>query len=218
MEEKRPSKAAAPKKMKTPAEQKPIKKETAPGGAKEEKKKGSKTAKGEETPGQQIEALQKALEEKTNEAASHYEQLLRVRAESENFKKRQAKEHSQFLKYSNENLIKSLFPVINNLDRANEAAKTNKDVESLRVGVEMILKMFYEALKKAGVEPVESIGQAFDPSRHEVISCMESANHEENVVMQEFEKGYYLHDRLLCPAKVVISKKLADSEQEKSEP
>lgn len=155
----------------------------------------------------EISLLSNALEEKTKEAASHYEQLLRVRAEFENFKKRQAKEHVQYLKYSNEGLIRELIPVLNNLERASDAAKTNKDVEALQSGVEMILNMFYEAFKKAGVEPIHSAGQPFDPSRHEVVTCLESGEHEENTVIQEFEKGYLLHDRLLCPAKVVVSKK-----------
>jgi len=158
-------------------------------------------------PGEETALLAKALEEKTKEAASHYEQLLRARAEFENFKKRQAREHSQFLKYANENLIHSLLPIINNLERANEAAKANQDIAALRVGVEMILKMFFDALKQAGVEPIESAGRPFDPAKHEVISCVESPDHEENTVLQEFEKGYTLHDRLLCPAKVSVSKK-----------
>lgn len=164
----------------------------------------------DQDPGNETALLTKALEEKTKEAASHYEQLLRTRAEFENSKKRQAREHSQFLKYANENLIHSLLPIINNLERANEAAKANQDIEALRVGVEMILKMFFDTLKQAGVEPIQSTGQPFDPAKHEVISCVESPDHEENTVLQEFEKGYLLHDRLLCPAKVSVSKKPQD--------
>ncbi len=189
----------------------------------QEKEKGDKSAVGKKghkiisEKDKEMALLAKALEEKTKEAASHYEQLLRVRAESENYRKRQAKEQSQFLKYSNESLIKSLLPVINNLERANEAAKTNNNVESLREGVEMILKMFYDVLKQVGVEPIQSANQSFDPSRHEVISCVESAEHEENTVIREFEKGYFLHDKLLCPARVIVTKKPAGSENKKPE-
>ncbi|MBI5184711.1 MAG: nucleotide exchange factor GrpE [Nitrospinae bacterium] len=206
MEQNHAKGADAPKKES--AIEKEIRKREA---ARKDKKGGDKEGKGapkaDVDKDSEIARLCKALEDKTKEAASHYEQLLRVRAEFENFKKRQAKENAQFLKYSNENLIKSLLPVISNLERANDAAKSNKDIESLRVGVEMILSMFYEALKRAGVEPVQSSGLPFDPSRHEVVSCVESGEHEENTVMHEFEKGYLLHDRLLCPAKVVVSKK-----------
>jgi len=153
--------------------------------------------------------LSRELELKSKEAASYRDQLLRLRAEFENTRKRQARERAQYLQYASEELIKSLLPVIKNLERANQHAQEHKDGESLREGVAMILNQFYEVLKKEGVEPVESLGQPFDPARHEVISCLETADHEENTVMEEFEKGYYLRDRLLCPSKVVVSKKPA---------
>lgn len=156
-----------------------------------------------------LKSLQKELKSKDGEVASLRREFVKLQAETENYKKRILKEKTDFAQFANEKLIKELVPIYENLERALNAEDTSFD--NLKAGVDMIFKSFTSFLEKEKVKPIPSVGEKFDPKIHEALSQIESADEEENTVLQEFSKGFYLNDRVLRPAKVVISKKPADS-------
>ena len=165
----------------------------------EEKKAEEKR---ESTP---LEKLQAQLEEKTRESSEYFDKWLRLRAEFENFKKRMQKERADLLKFGNESLLKALLPVLDNLSRAIEHGKNAKESSPLLEGVEMVQKEFLTALDKFGVKSVQAVGEVFDPERHEAVSQAESEL-EPNRVISAVQSGYFYHDRLLRPARVIVSK------------
>lgn len=173
---------------------------------KEEKKplpeKGEAGEKKELTP---LEKLQAQLEEKTRESAEYYDKWLRLRAEFENFKKRMQKEKGDLLKFGNESLLRALLPVLDNLNRALEHGKKTKENSSLLEGVEIVQKEFLNILERFGVKPVEAEGEVFDPEKHEAIS-QEESDLESNRVISAVQEGFLYHDRLLRPAKVIVSR------------
>jgi len=142
------------------------------------------------------------LEKEKNELA---DQALRTHAEMENFKKRLTREKEDFAKYSNEKAVKEILPVIDNLERAVDHAKEAGETGVLIEGVEMTLDLFQKALERLGVSAVEAVGEIFNPERHEAVQQIESADHEPNIVISEFQKGYMLNERLIRPAMVVVS-------------
>jgi molecular chaperone GrpE len=154
----------------------------------------------------ELETLRRQLEMKEQEAKTTYERLLRQAAELENFKKRTIREREDSIRFANEALAKDLLPVVDNLERAVAHAQGGGNGKPLVEGVEMVLKGLLEVLNKHGVTPIESVGQPFDPVRHEAMAQVESDNHEPNTVIQEHHKGYLLNSRLLRPALVSVAK------------
>ncbi len=166
-----------------------------------------------------LEILQDELKKKDDEIAEQKHEFLLYKAETENFKKRLRKEKEDFSQYANEKLLKELILINDNLERAFSA--TNPTVENMKEGVDMILKQFQSILEKEKVEPIEALGEKFDPAIHEVLCQVESEEHEENTITEEFAKGYQLNGRVLRPSKVVISKaptKNAPENSDKEEP
>ena len=151
------------------------------------------------------EKLEAQLEEKTREASEYFDKWLRLRAEFENFKKRMQKEKSDLVKFGNENLMKALLPVLDNLSRAIEHGRNDQENSPLLEGVEMTCKEFLNILDRFGVKPVPAVGEVFDPEKHEALS-QEESDQETNRVIAAVENGYFYHDRLLRPAKVIVSK------------
>ncbi len=153
----------------------------------------------------QLEKLQVQLEEKTREYLECFDKWMRLRAEFENFKKRMQKEKGDLLKFGNENLLKALLPVLDNLNRAIEHGKNSKENSSILEGVEMVQKEFMTILERFGVKPVQTVGEIFDPEKHEAVSQAESDLEPERVI-SAVQSGFFYHDRLLRPARVIVSK------------
>ena len=151
------------------------------------------------------------LKERAAKADEHWQQMLRVAADFENFKKRAARERQEVSKYANESLLEKLIPVLDNFDMALASAGTAQDstVQQLQTGVGMIHQQLKTALAEAGLEEVDASNKKFDPNWHEAISQQESAEIPEGQVLQQVRKGYKLRDRLLRPASVVVAKKPA---------
>ena len=139
------------------------------------------------------------------EIAALKDRALRDQAEVENFKKRTAREKSESLRYATEGLLRAILPVIDNLQRAVDHARTSREVDALVEGVELVLRSFLDVLERHGVKPVDAHGNQFDPSRHEAIGHVESSE-PANTVVAEHQRGYTLHDRLLRPAMVTVGK------------
>ncbi len=154
----------------------------------------------------EIEELRKRVEEKEKEIREHHDRFLRLAADFDNYKKRAAKEKEEWVKYANEDLIRSVLPFVDNLERAVNHSEKTKDIEALIEGVKLTLHEFLQNLKKAGVSRIESVGKPFDPNVHQAVMVVETDQQEPNQVVDEFQKGYLLNDRLLRAATVSVSK------------
>lgn len=161
-----------------------------------------------------LEQLEEQIRLKDEEILKQKDTFLREKAELENFKKRLTKEKEDFVQFANERLLKELLQIEDNLERA--MAAPNATLENLKEGVEMIQKQFKDFLKNQKVEAIEALGKPFDPNLHEVLNQQESEEHEENTVIEEYSKGFTLNGRILRSAKVVISKKPAEKNEDEN--
>ena len=152
-----------------------------------------------------IKILEKDLLDAKNELTEQKDKFVRLQAETDNFRKRLSREKEEFSQYANERLFKELLPIFDNFERA--LGDPSNDIKSLKEGLEMILKQFSSFLEKERVEPIEAIGEKFDPMIHEVLTSEESSEHEENTIISQFVKGYTINNRVIRPSQVVISKK-----------
>lgn len=142
------------------------------------------------------------------EVAEVHDKYLRLAAEFENFRRRTLKERNELLNFASENLIKDLLASVDNLERALGHASQQEEgseTESLSEGVELTHRSLLQALEKAGVKGVEAEGQPFDPNVHEALRQVPSADHKPGTVLEVYQKGYLLKDRLLRPALVAVS-------------
>jgi molecular chaperone GrpE len=155
---------------------------------------------------EELTELREKLDAKEKEAKEHYERYLRQVAEVENFKKRINREKEDAIRYANENLIKDILPVIDNLERAIAHAQGGGNGKPLVEGVEMVLRGLLDVFGKHGVVQVPAVGEVFDPGKHEAMAQVESSQYEPNTVVDEHHRGYLLRDRLLRPALVTIAK------------
>jgi len=147
------------------------------------------------------------LEKARAEAAEAHDKLLRLAAEFENQKKRLQRDKETALKFAEENLIRELLPSLDNLERALSQDRAGEDFGTkLAEGVEMTWRGMLNTLEKFGLKPLQSVGEPFDPNFHEALAMEASCLVPEQRVLQEYEKGYLLKDRLLRAAKVVVSK------------
>jgi len=167
---------------------------------------------GEEGDGQPI---QQALATLAEERDSFKDQLLRTRAEFDNYRKRTAREAEQNRARAAESLIADLLPVVDHLELALQ--HSHDDSGGFVEGVQMVLKQLLDTLARHGVEPIESVGQPFDPNIHEAMAKMESNEHPDDFVAQEYQKGYLLGNRILRPAKVVVSSGPAEENGEQAD-
>ncbi len=141
------------------------------------------------------------------EAQKNWDLYLRERADLENFRKRAQRDKEELGKFANEGILRELVPAVDNLERALEHARQDgAGGETLLKGVELTLAQFQKVLEKFGVVAIKSLGEPFDPSRHEAMGQLESADQPANTVVQEYQKGYLLNDRLLRPALVMVAK------------
>ena len=118
------------------------------------------------------------------------------------------------MKYANEELAKEMLRTIDNLEMALDHAREDNQSESITEGIEIILKQLLQSLERFGVKGFNAVGERFDPTRHEAVIQVESAEHEPDTVVAESQKGYFLRDRLLRPALVTVSKLPHDEEDE----
>jgi molecular chaperone GrpE len=160
-------------------------------------------------------SVQDELASKADECKALNDKYLRLAAEFENYKRLTQRDQRDQIRFGNEQLLKELLPVVDNMDRAIKAARTNGGDAALIQGVELTLKQLSGTLAKFGVQAIETVGQDFDPSAHQAVSYGPSNDVPANKVLDEFQKGYRLHDRILRAAMVSVSSGPAQpSEQE----
>ena len=163
-----------------------------------------------------IEELASKLEAKEKEAEETYERLLRVSAEFENYKKRSSREIEEFRKFANQSLIKEMLSVVDNLELAMNSTNGHKAIDKdLVQGLEMTHKEILKVFEKFNVKPIEAKGQPFDPTFHEAVMQEETDDYAKNTVINEMQRGYMIHDRLLRPSMVVVAKPKENNDSEK---
>jgi molecular chaperone GrpE len=149
---------------------------------------------------------QAQIETLMQERSALYDQLLRRQAEFENYRRRVDREKNETYARARAEVLVELLPVIDNFERALASLENSAaDAENLRHGIELIHKQFQDALTKFGLEPVESVGQAFDPHVLVAVTIEPTDKHKENTVIEEFQRGYKLGEKLLRPAKVKVA-------------
>ncbi len=172
---------------------------------------------GAETPAAPVGELQEALAAKSAELERMQDRLLRLQAEFENWKKRTAREKADFLKFATEELLLKLLPVLDNLERALASVPAEGPCAPFREGVEMTARLFRSTLERSGVTPVQAVGQPFDPGVHQAVAQVEAAGEQENVVVEEVQRGYLLEGRILRPAMVKVSRALPPEDGQRRE-
>lgn len=154
---------------------------------------------------QAVPVADEALAAATAERDAYKDQLLRLRAEFDNYRKRMAKENERVRQTAAESLIRDLLPAVDNLERALAHAGSNGDGAGLAEGVGMIQKQLCDTLARHGLAPIPAMGEPFDPAVHEALACLPSADVPPNHVCQEFQKGYRLGGHVLRPSQVAVS-------------
>ena len=155
-----------------------------------------------------IEVLKEELLAARQAEAEARQDMLRMQADMENLRKRLAREHEKARKRTLERFMNDLLPVRDSLERGLDAAEDPAaTVEALKEGKQLIMKMLIKVMNDHGLQTIDPIGEAFDPEKHEAMAMVPSDQHEENTIIDVMEKGYQLHDRLIRPAKVVVSRK-----------
>lgn len=144
--------------------------------------------------------------EKEKASSELQDKLLRLGAEFENYKKRVQREREDLIRYAGEVFIIELLHIVDNFERAFQAADKTQDFKVLHKGVEMILKEIQEFLKEKGIKKIETVGKQFDPHKHEAIERVVCEDKPENTITEELQAGYELNGKVIRPAKVKVSK------------
>ncbi|WP_299983253.1 nucleotide exchange factor GrpE [Desulfobacula sp.] len=176
-----------------------------------EKKKKNDTTTTKDSPEKKTKKA-KAKKENINEVeeqlSTEKDRVLRLSAEFENYKKRKQRESDEFKKFANETIFRQLLTVVDNLERAISSTKKNSDEEGVLEGVKLTHKEIIKLFETFNVKPVEAENQLFDPNFHQAVTQEETDEFPENTVSKVLQKGYLLHDRLIRPAMVVVSKRV----------
>jgi molecular chaperone GrpE len=162
----------------------------------------------------ELQELKGLYEEKMKEIDEPNEQFLRLQAEFENFRRRSLKEKQESFKFGHQNLVKDLLSAVDNLERALEhgAQKAGAEVQGILDGVELVHREVLGALAKHGVKEIEAEGAIFDPADHEAMGQVPNADVPPNTVLQVLQKGYVIHDLMLRPARVIVSREATPEE------
>ena len=148
--------------------------------------------------------LEEQLAAKEKEARENWDRFLRERADLENYRKRVGREKEELLNYGNKSLLEEILPVIDNLERA--LAHASEDgMGAVVEGIRMTHAMLLTTLKKFNVTPIEAVGTSFDSAFHQAMAQVPTDQHEPNTVVEEYQKGYMLKERLLRPAMVTVA-------------
>ncbi|MDD2735803.1 MAG: nucleotide exchange factor GrpE [Desulfuromonadaceae bacterium] len=149
-------------------------------------------------------SLEEQLAAKEKEARENWDRFLRERADLENYRKRVGREKEELLNYGNKSLLEEILPIIDNLERA--LAHASEDgLGAVVEGIRMTHGMLLTALKKFSVTPIEAVGVPFDSAFHQAMAQVPTDQYEPNTVVEEYQKGYMLKERLLRPAMVTVA-------------
>jgi molecular chaperone GrpE len=153
-----------------------------------------------------VEELSQELENVRSELEDTKDKLLRGLADFDNYRKRVAREREELVRCANEDLIRRLLEVIDNMERALEVAEASNDFEGFKQGIHLIYEHMKDVLTKEGLCRIECLGERFDPNYHEAVMVVDKEGEESHRVVEEIQKGYTMGGRLVRPSKVVVSK------------
>ena len=161
-----------------------------------------------EQPTDELSLLREQLEAAETAAAMAKDELVRVQAEMQNLRRRTEQDIEKAHKFGQEKFSIELLSVMDNLERSSAAAEASEDeaVKAIKEGVELTLKGFIDCFKRFNIEPVDPLGEPFDPQLHQAMSIQETPDAEPNSVIAVMQKGYTLHGRVIRPAMVMVSK------------
>ncbi|HSF67918.1 MAG TPA: nucleotide exchange factor GrpE [Nitrospiraceae bacterium] len=153
----------------------------------------------------QVAELQSALADKIEKFKELNDKYLRLAAEFDNYKRLAQRDQRDLIRFGNEQLLKELLPVVDNLERAIKSAQEKRTSDVLIQGVGLTLKQLTGVLAKFHVKPVEAVGQPFNPATHQAVTSIASEKVPSQHVVDELQRGYLLHDRILRAAMVTVS-------------
>lgn len=157
-------------------------------------------------PGEE-EPLERQLEKAQQTIKDYWDQIMRLRAEIENNRKRAERDIENAHKYATRGLLENLLPIVDSMEMGQAAANAeNATLESIGEGSALTMNMFVQVLEKHGLEQIDPLGEKFDPEKHQAISMIETADAESGTVVEVMQKGFQLNDRLVRPAMVVVAK------------
>lgn len=177
----------------------------------------TKKHKDSEAPGPEVEKLQATIEQLQKEKEELLGQLQRVSADYANFQKRVPKQIADSVGYQKEYVIRSLLPVLDNLEHTLVSAGSAENVDVLVKGIKIIHDQMLDILKSHEVERIAAAGEAFDPSKHEAMMRRSEPDAEDNIVLEEFQKGYTLNGRVIRPSRVIVNKPASEESQQPQE-
>jgi molecular chaperone GrpE len=153
------------------------------------------------------ESMEQQLLKAQDTIKDYWDQMMRLRAEIDNNRKRAERDVENAHKYALKSFVENLLPVIDSMEMGQTAATAdNATLESIREGAELTIGMLVQVLEKNGLEQVDPLGEKFDPERHQAISMIDVDSAESNTVVEVMQKGFLLNDRLVRPAMVVVAK------------
>lgn len=141
------------------------------------------------------------------EAEEHYQRLLRLQADYDNFRRRTRQEKEDFAKYASMQVMERLLPVLDNFERAIAAGRNTDDLDSFLKGVDMIFRQLTDVLGQEGLTPIKAVGEPFNPKFHQAVMQVESDEHEDGIIVEELQKGYMLKERVIRPSMVKVNAK-----------
>lgn len=153
-----------------------------------------------------IAQMQEELSKLQKDAEESHDKYLRTLADFDNYRKRQREDTSRMINQAKEDLLLMLLPIVDNFERTLQSAESQHNYEALVEGVSLTLRQVMEMLDKVGVKPIEAVGQQFDPELHEALMrCEPEEECPDNTIVEEFEKGYTINDKVLRPARVKVA-------------
>ena len=165
----------------------------------------------------ELEKLHSQIEDLQKEKNEVFEKLQRISADYANFQKRTPKQIADMVTYEKERIIKTLLPVLDSFDHTLQNADSVENAEAFVKGVQIIHDQMLDILKSFNVKQIKAVDEKFDPALHQAMMQRAEADREENIVLEEFQKGYKLNDRVIRPSRVIVNKLQSDENQEPKE-
>jgi len=166
----------------------------------------------------ELKKLRQQLNNLEKEKDELFEKLQRVSADYANFQKRVPKQITDTIAYEKEKIIKTLLPVLDNFEHTLQNAHSSESLDVLVKGIQIVYDQMLDILKSHGVEQIKALGEKFDPSLHQAMMQKAHPEHEENIVLEEFQKGYKLNGRVIRPTKVIVNKLQVEQAAQQQEP
>lgn len=158
-----------------------------------------------EAPPQEQSETDRRLQELEQQVAQYKDLFLRKAADFDNFKRRTENEISALVNFANEDMVLAFLPVVDDIERALKSAPPDESAGSLRKGIELILQKITKVLESNGVKPMETIGKVFDVNFHDVLLQIQKPNAQPHTIVEEVERGYQMHDKVIRHAKVIVA-------------